>query len=496
VIELEPKIMKSSDFDPDCKAEAKQISIWEAFGEESPPPPENISFSVNCIDDWPLVNQRPSGKIGKIDLNPVVVNAKDLKVTVPPGYYFDTGKNGQETARGAFVGDLEWRLFVVLRRMALQYGGVQLDGNFALSFTLRELARFYAESTGTRVNHQIIRQRLEVLRTTVYQIRDKDQVAHFSLIRELFLANREDGRVKCYVMFDKITEETLKSGRGTLIDYDLACRLPYLASWIYAKLEREGLRSGLESGRAYKLWLKDTLYRTGLGNSKKSTRTLKWELSSSLKTLIEKGILERFEFEDKLQSTRGRPMLLDSEISLFITREFETRIKLKLWANKDLREGKKRTIKTSLLEKWQTNGCKLVNLSPKETEKGWAGVYSSRDHDPIEVDTEVINSPEINDTEPEFIERAQNFYVEAIKVLNRGEKGNTIISLINSRIRTYSSDEVRHSGTNPERTLHHRVGRASKENRQELDRIFDEVFGVEWRELVMEKFAKNGLKFG
>jgi hypothetical protein len=492
-MEVEPKIKKSTEFDL-IRAEARQLSIWEAFGEESPPPPENISFSVNCIDDWPLVNQKPSGSSGITDLNPVIARANDLKVTVPPGYYTDIGKDGEEVAKGSFVGEQEWRLFIVLRKMALEYGGYQLDGSFALSFTLRELSRFYEKSTGKTVNHNLIRRRLEVLRTTVYQVKDKDQTGHFSLLRELFLSKKEDHGTKCYVMFDKMTEKTLTSGRGTLIDFDLVCQLPYMASWMYSKLEREGLRSGLESGRPYKLWLKDTLYRIGLGNSKKTTKVLKEELCSGLKTLITKGILEEFSFHDKFQKTRGRPMLLDSEISLVITKEFECRIRTKLMATKSLREGHSKKIKTLYLNNM---GVSLVRLIPRQTADGWAGSYVSKENSnddiPL-VDFKTMGMAQNEDDEPALIDRAPNFFVESIKVLNRGEKGNRVISLINDRIRTYSSEEVRHSGTNPERTLHHRVGRASKENRPELEKIFDEVFGVNWREIAMEKFAKNGLK--
>ena len=361
------EIRKSTDFDL-SRAEARQLSIWEAFGEEEPPPPENISFSVTCIDDWPLVNQKTNWGG---DLNPVMAKAKDLKVTVPPGYYTELDSDGEETAKGSFVGEQEWRLFIVLRKMALEHGGFQLDGSFALSFTLRELSRFYKKSTGKTVNHDLIRKRLEVLRTTVYQVRDKDQTGHFSLLRELFLARREDKGTKCYVMFDHMTEKTLTTGRGTLIDFDLACQLPFMASWIYSKLEREGLRAGLESGRPYKLWLKDTLYRIGLGNSKKTTNVLKKEMCTNLKTLISKGILKEFSFKDKEEVTRGRPKLLDSEISLEITKEFEMRIRAKLMANKGLRERKSDKIKTTTLN-FSNN---LVELIPEQTDDGWIGLY-------------------------------------------------------------------------------------------------------------------------
>ena len=131
-------IKKSSEY-PIEKAKERQLSIWEAFGENEPPAPENITFSVNCIDDWPLVSLKSNRSK---DLNPIVTGAKELDVTAPPGYYRD-GKR----AKGSFVGEQEWKLFIVLRKMALTYGGFQIDNNFSLSFTLRELSRFYKDST-------------------------------------------------------------------------------------------------------------------------------------------------------------------------------------------------------------------------------------------------------------------------------------------------------------------------------------------------------------
>jgi hypothetical protein len=337
---------------------------------------------VNCIDDWPLVSS--NGPRKKKDYRPKLSKAKDLKIIAPSGYY--KTENGDQV-EGAFVGPNEWKLFIVLRRMALVYGGHQLDGNFSLSFTLRELARFYKESTGKTIKHDIVRQRLEVLRTAVYQIQDKEQTAHFSLLRELFIATRSElkknGTAKCYVMFDHMTEKTLTSGRGALIDYDLACQLPHIASWIYSKLERAGFESGIESGRPYKLWLKDTLYRVGLDNSKKTINVLKKETTKALLELMKTGVLKVFSFEDKTTSGRGRPKLIDSEISLEITDQFESRIKAKLFSTKRLRDGKSDKISTALLNNSLT---KLKKLDVFKTDTGYIGHYEREERRKLDVD--------------------------------------------------------------------------------------------------------------
>jgi hypothetical protein len=327
---IENDLIKESSEFPLSQVKERQLTIWEAFGEDEPPPPENLTFSVNCIDDWPLVSHKTNRNKS---LNPVVTKAKDLHVTAPPGYY-----RTEDKAFGSFVGEQEWKLFIVLRRMALEYGGYELNGNFSLSFTLRELCRFYKKSTGKVVNHGVMKRRLEVLRTAVYQIKDKKQSAHFSLLRELYITSKidleKDGNAKCYLMFDHLTEKTLTTGRGTLIDYDLACKLPHIASWFYSKLERAGLESGIHTGVPYKLWLKNTLYRIGLDNSSKTINKLKKETTKALINLIEIGVLKKFKFQDKLTSGRGRPSLIDSEISLEITSGFQTRLRVKEDSNK------------------------------------------------------------------------------------------------------------------------------------------------------------------
>jgi hypothetical protein len=363
------------------KSKPYQISIWEAFGEEEPPPPENITFSVSCIDDWPLVSDFGSSRASK-DLSPRIARSKDLNIVAPPGYSINA--KGTE-AKGSFVGEHEWKLFIVLRKMALERGGYQLNGDFALSFSLRELSKFFFESTGRKVNPQKIRERLEVLRTAVYQVSDKDTSAHFSLLRELFIATREelkkDGNAKCYVMFDHMTEKTLTSGKGALIDYNLACKLPHVAAWLYSKLERAGIQSGLEANRPYKLWLKDTLYRVGLDNSKKTVNILKKEVTKAMVELIEHGVLRSFEFKDKLANStgRGRKKLIDSEISLVITDEFESNIKKKLWSTQKLRAGKGNKIKTLALE----TPTKRPKLNPVKTEHGYTGYYQrNSENDP------------------------------------------------------------------------------------------------------------------
>ncbi|MDA0712689.1 MAG: hypothetical protein O2897_01710 [bacterium] len=366
-------IKKSSDF-PIKEATGRQLSIWEVFGEDEPPAPENISFSVNCIDDWPLVSLKNNRTK---DLNPIVTGANDLNVTAPPGYYRVGNK-----AKASFVGEQEWKLFIVLRRMALTFGGFQIDNKFSLSFTLRELSRFYKDSTGKTVKPDILKQRLEVLRTAVYQIQDKHRSAHFSLLRELYVTSyddiKKDGNAKCFVMFDHLTEKTITTGHGVLIDYDLACKLPHLGSWLYTKLERAGLESGITAGVPYKLWLKDTLYRVGLDNSEKSIATLKKESIKAFTHLIEIGILKSIHFKDKNSTSRGRPKLLDSEISLIITTEFETRIRAKLFSTKQLRSGKSTKIK--IANSYPSSPTKLKKLKViKESNSCYVGHYERED---------------------------------------------------------------------------------------------------------------------
>lgn len=374
------EINESTEF-PVEKAIPRQLTIWEAFGQETPPPPENITFSVDSIDDWPLVSLKKRIKESEKNYNPIVTGAKELSVTAPPGYY---RTNEGTKAIASFVGEHEWKLFKVLRKMAINYGGYDLNGQFILSFTLRELARFYKESTGKVVNHGLIRKRLEVLRTAVYQIQDKRQKAHFSLLRELYITSKEDiskdGNSKCFVMFDHLTEKTLTTGKGVLIDYDLACKLSHIASWFYVKLEREGLYSGIESELPYKVWLKNTLYRVGLDNSSKSMVTLKHQTKKALIELIENGILKSFKFNDKKSIGPGRPKLLDSEITIFITQEFKSRIKSKLRSTKKLRNNQSNKI--SLTPFSEENITKLKKLDVVEISKNnFHGKYKRKEGD-------------------------------------------------------------------------------------------------------------------
>lgn len=371
---VENDLIKDSSEFPLSQVKERQLTIWEAFGEEEPPPPENLTFSVNCIDDWPLVSHKTNRNKS---LNPIVTKANGLHVTAPPGYY-----RTEDRAYGSFVGEQEWKLFIVLRRMALEYGGYELNGNFSLSFTLRELCRFYKKSTGKVVNHGVMKRRLEILRTAVYQIKDKNQAAHFSLLRELYITSKndleKDGNSKCYLMFDHLTEKTLTTGRGILIDYDLACKLPHIASWFYSKLERAGLETGLQPEVPYKLWLKNTLYRIGLDNSSKTINKLKKETIQALIKLIEIGVLKKFKFEDKLTSGRGRPSLIDSEIYLEITREFQMRIRAKLSSTKLLRAGTSNKIQ--LKSSYPNSPTKLKKLTAiKKSSSEYAGHYERED---------------------------------------------------------------------------------------------------------------------
>jgi plasmid replication initiation protein len=94
------------------------------------------------------------------------------------------------------------------------------------------------------------------------------------------------------------------------------------------------------------------------------------------------------------------------------------------------------------------------------------------------------------------VDRELNFFVEAVKVLGRKSGvGNAIVTAIKNRIRSYSSDEIRYKGSNPELMLHNRVGRASKENPEELEFIFVEILGQNWRQEASKKLAEKGLNF-
>lgn len=82
-------------------------------------------------------------------------------------------------------------------------------------------------------------------------------------------------------------------------------------------------------------------------------------------------------------------------------------------------------------------------------------------------------------------QRETNLFIETFKLFHSGGAQQKIINLINqnkdSGIYTHwSTEEMRHKGTNPERIGAFMVGRASKENENILREIFDTVYGEDW----------------
>lgn len=354
----------------------KQISIWACFGQNEPEQTQSISNPM--VDDLPLVYNNPSGRFF-----PVTKTIGEKTITIPAGYHplltanTQKNKNIQELDQ-RFVGEAEWKVYLVLRHMAIYQGGTFLDGRYGLKFTLRELRRNYKQFTGKTLNGLDAANRLMTLRTAIYQVKDDHKSMHFSLIKELYLVNMDEYQknpnTECYVEFDHSTEASIKNGTGRLIDHELTCKLPYLAGWLYMKLEREFTfahkntnydethaklkHRPIKENTNFSLHMMNTLDKAGI--NRENIKDCKREFVDALNELIGVGVVDHYFFEDKKGDagpTGGRKTLLDMEVNIYPTVEWSKNMVEKNRVHKLIGDGK-------------TEKINLMKLVPKTPPKG------------------------------------------------------------------------------------------------------------------------------
>ena len=367
----------------------KQMSIWACFGQNEPEQTQSISNPT--IDDLPLVYNNTSGRFF-----PVTKTIGDKTITIPAGYHplltANTQKNKyiQELDQ-RFIGEGEWKLYLVLRHMAIYQGGIFLDGRYGLKFTLRELRRNYKQFTGKTLNGLDAAHRLMTLRTAIYQVKDDNKSMHFSLLKELYLVNMDEYQknpnTECYVEFDNSTEATIKNGAGRLIDHELTCKLPYLAGWLYMKLEREFTfarkNNMIENYHGkpepkFSLHMLNTLNKAGV--PRENIRDAKNDFIEALNQLIGVGVIDHYLFEDKKApsgESGGRKALIDVEVHIYPTLEWSLNMAEKNRVHKLLGDGKtseKLSLKT-LIQKTPPKGTseaekfgKFMKISAKKPE--------------------------------------------------------------------------------------------------------------------------------
>lgn len=96
--------------------------------------------------------------------------------------------------------------------------------------------------------------------------------------------------------------------------------------------------------------------------------------------------------------------------------------------------------------------------------------------------------------------RGKNLYVETFKSMTASGAQQKIINRINVKKQEgiytdWDRASNRVNGTNPEKVGAYFVGRASKENQEELKQIYNEVYGKDWEEKAKERLAKKGMTF-
>lgn len=96
-------------------------------------------------------------------------------------------------------------------------------------------------------------------------------------------------------------------------------------------------------------------------------------------------------------------------------------------------------------------------------------------------------------------QREVNLFVESMKVMKGGRLQMNIVNRINEKkdegvYTNWSTDDIRHKGTNPENISGFLVGRAYKENPLVLQNIFDDVYGAGWETEAKERLAKKGIQ--
>lgn len=97
-------------------------------------------------------------------------------------------------------------------------------------------------------------------------------------------------------------------------------------------------------------------------------------------------------------------------------------------------------------------------------------------------------------------QREANLFVETFKVLTAGGAQQKIINRINQKKQEgvytdWDTSSNRVNGTNPEKVGSYFVGRASKENEDELKLIYTDVYGDGWEEKAKERLSKKGITF-
>lgn len=97
-------------------------------------------------------------------------------------------------------------------------------------------------------------------------------------------------------------------------------------------------------------------------------------------------------------------------------------------------------------------------------------------------------------------QRETNLFVETFKVLTAGGAQQKVINRINQKKQEgvytdWDTSSNRVNGTNPEKVGAYFVGRASKENEDELKLIYTDVYGDGWEEKAKERLSKKGITF-
>lgn len=95
-------------------------------------------------------------------------------------------------------------------------------------------------------------------------------------------------------------------------------------------------------------------------------------------------------------------------------------------------------------------------------------------------------------------QRETNIFVEAMRLMTANQARQKIVNRINQKkdqgiYTNWSIDEMRHKGTNPEAIAVFLVGRASKENQSELEKIYSEIYGEGWRKEAKLRLERRGV---
>jgi hypothetical protein len=294
-----------------------QMSLFEMIGEKY----DDYSNTIELYDVLPKyyygnnVNRTNDKYLDVIERD-FTFRSRKFKMKITPA----TIKNAKGEEKAYYPSQREEIVEDAIRKIAIEKGGVFIDGGAGVQFSIYELAN-ELKKRGHGYQLLQIKEAIEICHNTSINIKSEDgkDEMSFHMMESIGFSTRDNDQTKSFVKFNSLVTKSINKQTFRLFNYKKCMSLKYMLSrWLFKRISHHFIQAS--ASNPYTIKLTTVVRDSGMNQSQRLSDASK-QVTKSLNELVQKKVFLKYDF-DRILDVQKKNKLADIVYSIWLSDSF------------------------------------------------------------------------------------------------------------------------------------------------------------------------------